>query len=330
MNKIRPFQIPQDLDIMLKLIEDGFQYPEKPDWNFQNDEKESMLDSVNSIRRIWPMIQIFKFFVPFLRDIMYGFIYEEDNRPVGLVNFGRQRNVPEWYVGNVTVLPGYRRRGIARKLIEASLEELRNRKAQAVLLEVIDENLPAYRLYESLGFTAYSGSSDYDVQLDEPVSPAKLNDDLSLKILRLSDWEIRLEFARRITPERIQSFEPIRKDRFKPSLAIRILAPLLQTLSGSNSERFALIKNGNTVSIGEFSYRTKPGGMNKASMQVDPDYPEIAPIVLNHILSSLQSRSPGRRLEIHLRNWQPSLLQAAEDAGCTKRFSYHQMAKRFD
>jgi len=330
MNKIRPFQIPQDLDIMLKLIEDGFQYPEKPDWNFQNDEKESLLDSVNSIRRLWPMIQIFKFFVPFLGDIMYGFIYEEDNRPVGLVNFGRQRNVTEWYVGNVTVLPGYRRRGIARKLIEASLEELRDRRAQAVLLEVIDENLPAYRLYEALGFTAYSGSSDYDIQLNEPVSPAKINDDLILKILRLSDWETRLEFARRITPERIQSFEPVRKDRFKPSLAIRILAPLLQTLSGSSSERFALIKNGKIVSIGEFSYRTKPGGMNKASVQADPDYPEFAPVVLNHILSSLQGKSPGRRLEIHLRNWQPALLQAAEDAGCTKRFSYHQMAKRFD
>lgn len=330
MGKIRPFQIPQDLDIMLKLIEDGFQYPEKPDWNFQKDEKESMLDAVNSIRRLWPMIQFFRIFVPFLRDIMRGFIYEEDSKPVALVNFGRQRNIPEWFIGNVTVLPQYRRRGIARKLVEASLQDLQYRKAQTALLEVIDENLPAYSLYEALGFTAYSGSSDYDIQLDNTILPAKIKDPITMKLLRGSDWKIRMEFSRRITPERIQHFEPVRKERFKPSLVIQILVPLIQILSGSKSNRFALMSNGKIVSVGEYTYRTKPGGMNRASVQVDPDHPEIAPIALNHILFAVQSKCPGRRLEIHLKNWQPALLQAAEDTGCIKRFSFHQMAKRLD
>jgi hypothetical protein len=105
MSRIRPFQIPQDLDIMLKIIEEGFQYPDKPDWNFQDDEKESMLDSINAIRRIWPMIQILKNFIPLLRDVMGGFIYLEEDIPVGLINFSRQRNIPEWVIGKSLFYP---------------------------------------------------------------------------------------------------------------------------------------------------------------------------------------------------------------------------------
>ena len=330
MSKIRPFQIPGDIDIMLKLIEEGFQYPDRPDWNVQDDEKESMLDSIKSIRRIWPMIQFLKIFVPYLRDIMRGFIYEEDGIPVGLINFGRQRNIPEWFIGNVTVLPRYRRRGIARKLVEASLAELIHRRARSAWLEVIAENEPANRLYEEMGFTAYSGSSDYDIQLDEPVSPPVFSEGTSLKALKPHNWKIRMEFAQRITPELIQHYEPIRKESFKTSRAILILIPLIQVLSGSKSERFAILRNGKTVSFGEYSYRTKTGGLNNARIQVDPDNPEFASLALDQVLSTVQSKSPGRRLEIHLKNWQPALLHAAEDVGCTKSFTLHKMAKRLD
>ncbi len=330
MSRIRPFQIPQDLDIMLKIIEEGFQYPDKPDWNFQDDEKESMLDSITAIRRIWPMIQILKKFLPFLRDVMHGFIYLEKDIPVGLINFSRQRNIPEWIIGNVVVLPEYRRRGIARKLVEASLAELNIRKAKLARLEVIADNRPAFRLYEEMGFTAYSNSSFYDIHLDNPGSPPVLDESTSLEILRPGEWKTRLEFTKRITPKRVQYYEPVRRERFKTSIVLLILIPLIQIISGSKTERFAITNNGKTVSVGDYSYRTKIGGMNSTRIQVDPDHPEFASVALGHVFSTVQSKSPGRRLEIHLKNWQPSLLQAAEDAGCRKRFTYYQMAKNFD
>ena len=330
MGSIRPFKIPQDLAIMLSLIENGFKYPENPDWNMQDDEKQSMLDSVNSIRSIWPLIRFLQIFVPFLRDLMHGFIYEEDDKPAGLVNFGRQRNIPEWFIGNVTVLPEYRRRGIARRLVEASLTELRKRKARLASLEVITENVPAYRLYEKLGFTAYSSSSDYDIQLDEPIPGISADNSVIHEKLGFHDWKTRMEFVQRITPEDIQRYEPVRKERFKSSIVVHVLAPLIQLLSGSKSEQFAIFKDDKTVAVGTYTYRTKTGGVNNARIQVDPAHPELASAALNHVLSSVQRNSPGRRLEIHLKHWQPALLQAAEDAGCTKRYTFHQMAKRFD
>ena len=135
MEKIRPFQLPQDVDRMASLLEDGFLYPENPAWSAQSDEQENMQDQVKSIKSIWPLMRVLQTFIPLMRDLMLGYIYEEDDKPVGLINFGRQKNIPEWFVGNVTVLPEYRRRGIARKLVEISLKELRERAAEIVTLE---------------------------------------------------------------------------------------------------------------------------------------------------------------------------------------------------
>jgi len=330
MSVIRPFRIPDDLDIMLRLIEGGFQYPENPSWSIQDDEKEGMLDSIKTIRRIWPLARILKIFAPFLQDIMHGFIYEEDDKPVGLINFGRQRNTPEWYIGNVTVLPDYRRRGIAKKLIEASLAELRAQKAQLVWLEVIADNVPAYHLYETMGFEAYSSSSDYDIQPNSSSPPPPLNNDLSLRYLRHNQWEERMEFTKRITPEKIQHYEPIKKEHFRTPVVIHLLIPLIQALSGAKTEQCAIYKDDTIVAIGRYSYRTKAGGVNNANLQIDPAHSEVASAMLSHIISMVHSKSPDRRLELRLKNWQSSSLQAAEDSGCTKRFTFHKMAVRFE
>ena len=54
----------------------------------------------------------------------------------------------EGYVTNVATLPEYRRRGVARALIERVLEN----NMDFLTLEVRESNSPAIMLYESLGF----------------------------------------------------------------------------------------------------------------------------------------------------------------------------------
>ena len=55
-------------------------------------------------------------------------------------------------ITNVMVLPGYRNRGIARKMLTELLERGRRLGADEFTLEVRTGNLPAIKLYESLGF----------------------------------------------------------------------------------------------------------------------------------------------------------------------------------
>ena len=55
-------------------------------------------------------------------------------------------------VFNVAVNPGFRRRGIARRLMELCLEEAGRRGTKRVLLEVRQSNAAARALYSGLGF----------------------------------------------------------------------------------------------------------------------------------------------------------------------------------
>ena len=327
---IRPFQAPQDFDIMLKLIEEGFQYPENPDWNIQEDEQESLMDTFRSAKSLWPLIRFMGIFAPFLKDLMCGFLYEEDNKTVGLVNFGRQRNTPEWFIGNVTVLPDYRRRGIARQLIQATVDELEKRNAKLITLEVIDENKPAYDLYAEMGFQSYTSTSQYDFIQDETIQAMPLPEQYILREMGRSAWRTFFEFSKRITPSEITRYEPILEDRFRPPAIGVLLGPLIQFISGNIRKRFAIFEqDGQVAAFCRYQYRRRPGGINIAEIHIDPANSELANYLVRYVLSSIQTASPGRRIELHLKDWQSSLGEAAANLGCKKRCSYHKMGVLF-
>lgn len=61
----------------------------------------------------------------------------------------------------VAVLPAYRRMGIAREFMRQIEEYAAEREASAMMLEVELENVPAIKLYESLGYMKISVRMDY-------------------------------------------------------------------------------------------------------------------------------------------------------------------------
>ncbi len=72
----------------------------------------------------------------------------DDDETVGLANLA-VRGERGW-IGGIGVIPSARRRGIGRALMEAVLAEA----PPTVTLEVIEQNEPARRLYEQLGFVS--------------------------------------------------------------------------------------------------------------------------------------------------------------------------------
>ncbi len=225
---IRPFILPKDLDIMNSLVMDGFQYPENPAWSVQEDEKEGMIDRINGVKRMWPLMRLLQILSPSLRDVIQGFIFEEDGKPVGLVNYMSPPGRPgEWTIANVTVLPAYRRRGIARKLVDATLAALRERKAKLVLLEVIEDNLPAFNLYKELGFIPYASETQYNAP-EMNISLPSLPEGWSVTPLQDSNWRIRYELALRTTPDKVKQFEPISERKFKMPFFLRTFGKLIE------------------------------------------------------------------------------------------------------
>ena len=55
-------------------------------------------------------------------------------------------------LSSIAVLPAFRGKGIAKKLTDAFLEELKKRKISACRLGVEAHNIPARKFYEKMGF----------------------------------------------------------------------------------------------------------------------------------------------------------------------------------
>jgi hypothetical protein len=70
---------------MADMLVDAFQYPEHPEWSIQSDEQRQIVESLRRMRRIWPLVRVLQGISPSLRDILRGFVFEE-NGAIGGTN----------------------------------------------------------------------------------------------------------------------------------------------------------------------------------------------------------------------------------------------------
>jgi ribosomal-protein-alanine N-acetyltransferase len=74
---------------------------------------------------------------------------------------GTAFNDDEAWINNIAVDPAYRRRGIARMLMDDLLARARASGAKAVFLEVAVDNGPAQRMYDAYGFVGLGVRKNY-------------------------------------------------------------------------------------------------------------------------------------------------------------------------
>lgn len=328
---LRPFRGPDDIAVILPLIQSAFQYPENESWSIQEDKIQSLADEFRMLRSLWPLMRVFGLFLPVLRDIMLGFIWEEDGKPVGMVNLSpKGLNQFTWVIGNVAVLPEYRRRGIARKLVTAAIDMAQVKQVNTVTLEVISDNHPAVKLYESLGFQIYGGEVQMERQPDAtlPDSPKTLST-FNLQQYKPKDWRDRLYLAKRITPGSVQQFAPITENDFRRPPLLRPLRFLVMRFGGSTRQTYVVYDNQNDSPVAEawFSARKREGGINEMGLKVDQSHPGLAEALTAGILHEVVNLSPGRRTEMFLPDWQDQTIEAARKVGFTVRCEGYLMGK---
>jgi GNAT superfamily N-acetyltransferase len=74
----------------------------------------------------------------------------ENGEPAAFAFLGLRGD--EGWIGGMGTAPPHRRRGLGEAALREVLDEARNRGAASVRLEVIEQNQPARKLYEKLGF----------------------------------------------------------------------------------------------------------------------------------------------------------------------------------
>jgi GNAT superfamily N-acetyltransferase len=311
---------------MIQILPKAFQYPDHPEWSIQTDELEGILRLVKTARRLWPLFFVLSKTSPQMQDFLRGYIWEEDGQPVGLVNVSRIGSSNDWMIANVAVLPAYRGRGIARRLVAAAVELAEARGAQRIVLDVVKGNTPAFQLYNSMNFVLFTSAA---VLRRSPVGKidAQVKPPTGYFASRVPPyrWQPFYTLSLETTPTEIQEYRPVTVEHFRISPVLQMVSGLFGSLSGVHEQGLVCQQQASGTSTGSprvvaaasISMQTR-GGMNTARLILDEkEHAELAPYLVSQVLYTIAQRSPRSRVECQIPNWQPSLIEAA------KAFGFH-------
>lgn len=323
---LRLLHLPDDLLTMAGMAEEIWQYPGHPEWGIQQDEAESASESARNLRRIWPLVRVFQGLSPRLRDIVRGYVWEENGQVVGFTNANRQGGTHTWYIASVGVLPAYRGQGIAQKLVEATVALIRKRGGARVLLDMTDGNVPAYKLYEKVGFARYSSSGMYTITPDEPPPASLLPEGYRQEPQGYADWQPRYELEKRVIPGSLQEYEPVERSRYHRSLMARLLKPIVAAADGAQRTDFVIrTDEGLTAAWAWYEIRTEENAVSQWEILLDPAHGNLAPYLVTELLNKTITASPGHRVEIVLPAWMEAVTRAVEEAGLERRLGMLRM-----
>jgi ribosomal protein S18 acetylase RimI-like enzyme len=265
MTAIRPFDLRRDMDAMVDLIEIVF----------ADDEArlgQSFRAEFQSARKVLPLKLILGRISDTFQHTFDGFVCEEQGRIIALVNVSRAGlNKKRWEIGNVATHPDYRGKGLARQLVNRTIEHAREHGAEICVLEVRDDNLPAYKLYESLGFIHYDSNIDLKLETLSTVQTLPMPG-FSLRTMKFTDWEPRYDLALRETPPAVQEFLPVNISDYRVTLIEQVVQPLTMSLQKIDSYRWAAEKEGTLGGYISLAARRTPKLSHYLILRVDPQY----------------------------------------------------------
>ena len=156
-------------------------------------------------------------------DFVPGFVWEEAGKIVGNVSLLTTKVRDRYVVANVAVHPAYRRRGIARDLMELAIDKIRGRGGHEVLLQVEENNSPAISLYNQLGFKIVGNMTSWRRSLSRmallPLSPGEKGvgdgSSILLRPLRRGEWAAAWRLDRASMHPDLHWPEPLPRDAYK-------------------------------------------------------------------------------------------------------------------
>lgn len=198
---ILPFDPSRDLSAVARLLEEAFR-----------EENAMRFSQVPLMRELGIFAWMLNYSPAFPENIS-GFVWAEDGKIVGNLTLTRDEGwTDRYFISNVAVQREYRRRGIARQLMRAALDELRAHSARWTLLNVRPNNQGAIALYTELGFEEIEMRGEWQLSASQKTVPvSKIRD--ALRPLRWSDRGAAVELIRATVPDKVKK---LRKQELHP------------------------------------------------------------------------------------------------------------------
>lgn len=304
---LRPTDIGRDLPGIADLIEISFAEE-------MSAGGQAMLRELRTLKYLSPFLWLLSLFDPQLHHFLSGFVWVEGSRIVGNVTVNRSQIDPgRWIISNVAAHPDYRRRGIARALIQETIAFVARRGGKLITLQVRSSNVAAQNLYRGLGFSKVSRETDLCLRRIERVDPSQAQK-LGLRQMRRQEWPKVYQLALDSIPVPAQRVKPVREDTFRRSLDRVFFAWLDDIVTGHHTLRLVVPANEGfaaTLTIRE-AYRRPP---HRLEMMVHPDWRgHLEENLVNEALSILK-RYPEHEVWAKVYAHHPEATEALQKRG---------------
>ena len=156
---LQPTCLSRDLYQIAELIEMCFS-------SHLDSSGQAVIREMKALSHLWPLLALLELLDRAAFGLGTGYVWREQRRVVGNVSLYRGGIHPwlgrGWLIANVAVHPDYRRRGIARAMMQASLDMAREMGGRWVALQVEASNTEALALYDGLGFERYETLAQWE------------------------------------------------------------------------------------------------------------------------------------------------------------------------
>jgi ribosomal protein S18 acetylase RimI-like enzyme len=287
---IRPVNVKTDLAPLADLIELAFA-------DTMDSSGRAAIRELRTLSRFGTGLGMLAGMNDLVQGIGLGYVWIQDERLVGNVSI-YSANVPAdrrqtWIIANVAVHPEYRGRGIARRLMQTSLEAIAKRGATRsrpvnAILQVEQNNLPARKLYDSLGFVQEGTWKHWRRSTGTRLQPLEHSPYLTQR--RRGEWRAEYALAQRIRPHGLGWQRPLH-----PGLFHRSLATALSDLINMRSFERLVVRSEDEkyVRASLWIERAFAAASVQLMLLVDPDYQGAYDEALVHLaVQRYGARSP--------------------------------------
>jgi GNAT superfamily N-acetyltransferase len=300
MRGARAFDGPRDVYPVARLLEEAF----RPD-NVFPLSNSPLFRELGII--LWTLS-----YTPTFPPGMTGLVWVEDGRIVGNLTLNQDEGrVDRFMISNVAVKPEFRRQGIARQLVMAALDELRERGARTIILSARPSAPGAIKLYASLGFKEIEMRGEWSVS----ASPTDLSESReTIRPVRYADDRVIAELLRAVTPASVEQIRPRLHSAFTLPLEDRFFEWLIDLCTGQRTRRWAVERNDRLAAL-ILTRGQKYGAPHRVQFETHPRFRgQIENELIAFALREL-SRFPVREIRVAATDTYPEMITALEQHG---------------
>jgi ribosomal protein S18 acetylase RimI-like enzyme len=258
-NGPRPININTDVPGILKLLELVFGASLDAEGRKMFTGNASALESPAILWRLSPAAA----------KLSLGFVWEENGRIVGNVTVLTTEIPGRFLVVNVAVHPDYRRRGIARLLMQRVENLVRQRQGNQILLQVVKQNNAAIELYNSLNYTRVGSMTHWTAPVSR-LRRLELNLDTvgpPIRELKRHEWKAAYALDQQALHADLHWPERLDADAYKNGFWVKAM----NFLNGRQAETWIATAAKNQL-VGLGAITSEWGRAHEASIRVHPSW----------------------------------------------------------